>query len=67
MGVSAVSKSQVSRLCEEIDERVQAFLQRPIAGDWPYLWVLKTTWQRCKVHSQQAIHLCVNQNAKSAS
>ena len=39
MGGSGVSKSQVSRLCEEIDERVKAFLTRPIEGDWPYLWI----------------------------
>lgn len=39
LGVSGISKSQVSRLWEEIDERVQAFLERPIEGDWPYLWV----------------------------
>ena len=39
MGMSGVSKSQVSRLCEEIDERVQTFLQRPLEGDWPYLWI----------------------------
>jgi putative transposase len=39
LGMSGISKSQVSRLCEEIDERVQAFLERPIEGDWPYLWV----------------------------
>ena len=39
MGMSGVSKSQVSRLCGEIDERVQAFLTRPIEGDWPYLWI----------------------------
>lgn len=39
MGMSGVSKSQVSRLCEEIDERVQTFLNRPIEGDWPYLWI----------------------------
>lgn len=39
MGMSGVSKSQVSRLCEEIDERVQTFLDRPIEGDWPYLWI----------------------------
>jgi putative transposase len=39
MGMSGVSKSQVSRLCEEIDQRVTAFLDRPIEGDWPYLWV----------------------------
>lgn len=39
MGMTGVSKSQVSRLCEEIDERVQTFLQRPLEGDWPYLWI----------------------------
>ncbi|MGV7210380.1 IS256 family transposase, partial [Oxalobacteraceae bacterium A2-2] len=39
MGMSGVSKSQVSRLCEEIDERVHAFLNRPIEGDRPYLWI----------------------------
>jgi len=39
MGMSGISKSQVSRLCTEIDERVHAFLDRPIEGDWPYLWI----------------------------
>ena len=39
MGASGVSKSQVSRLVEEIDERVNAFLSRPIEGEWPYLWI----------------------------
>jgi putative transposase len=39
MGMSGISKSQVSRLCGEIDEKVKAFLQRPIEGDWPYLWI----------------------------
>ena len=39
MGMTGISKSQVSRLCEEIDERVKAFLERPIEGDWPYLWI----------------------------
>jgi transposase-like protein len=39
MGMSGISKSQVSRLCEEIDERVKAFLERPIEGEWPYLWI----------------------------
>jgi putative transposase len=39
MGMSGISKSQVSRLCEEIDEEVQAFLTRPLEGDWPYLWI----------------------------
>src|SRR5581483_7520455 len=39
MGMSGISKSQVSRLCAEIDERVHAFLNRPIEGSWPYLWI----------------------------
>lgn len=39
MGMSGISKSQVSRLCEEIDVKVKAFLGRPIEGDWLYLWI----------------------------
>jgi len=39
MGGTGVSKSQVSRLCEEIDERVKAFLDRPLEGEWPYVWL----------------------------
>jgi putative transposase len=39
MGMSGISKSQVSRLCEDIDERVKTFLNRPIEGSWPYLWI----------------------------
>jgi transposase-like protein len=39
MGMSGISKSQISRLCEEIDGKVKAFLERPIEGDWPYLWI----------------------------
>jgi putative transposase len=39
MGMTGISKSQVSRLRGEIDERVNAFLSRPIEGDWPYVWI----------------------------
>jgi putative transposase len=39
MGMSGISKSQVSRLCEELDTKVKAFLGRPIEGNWPYLWL----------------------------
>jgi putative transposase len=39
MGLDGMSKSEVSRLCEDIDVRVKAFLERPIEGDWPYLWI----------------------------
>ncbi len=55
LGMAGISKSQVSRLCAEIDERVRTFLERPIeglpgrvgergpnpapTGQWPYLWL----------------------------
>jgi putative transposase len=39
LGMSGVSKSQVSRLCVELDEQVGAFLGRTLEGDWPYLWI----------------------------
>ena len=39
MGTSGISKSQILRLCAEIDERVHAFLDRPIEGDRPYVWI----------------------------
>ncbi len=39
LGGTGISRSQVSRLCQEIDERVNAFLERPIEGEWPYLWI----------------------------
>ena len=39
MGMSGISKSQVSRLCGEIDDKIAAFLGRPLEGEWPYLWL----------------------------
>src|SRR3954454_4663435 len=39
MGLAGRDKSRVSRLCKEIDERVGAFLERPLEGEWPYLWL----------------------------
>ena len=38
LGKSGVFKSQVSRLCVELDEQVGAFLNRTLEGDWSYLW-----------------------------
>ena len=39
MGLAGISKSTVSKLCKDIDERVNAFLERPLEGEWPYLWL----------------------------
>jgi len=39
MGLNGISKSTVSKLCKDIDERVNEFLNRPVEGEWPYLWL----------------------------
>ena len=39
LGMSGISKSQVSKLCGELDERVQSFLKRELTGQWPYVWL----------------------------
>jgi putative transposase len=39
MGMTGISKSQVSRLCGEIDDKIAGFLDRPLEGEWPYLWL----------------------------
>ena len=39
MGMSGISKSQVSEICREIDDKVNEFLNRPITGCWPYVWL----------------------------
>ena len=51
LGMSGISKSQVSRLCAEIDERVTAFLERPLEGDWPYLWI-DATYLKVRQHGR---------------
>lgn len=37
--MSGISKSEVSKLCSELDERVQSFLKRGLTGQWPYAWL----------------------------
>ena len=39
MGASGVSKSEVSRLCVEVEDRVSEFLTRPLEGNFPYVWL----------------------------
>ena len=52
MGLSGISKSQVSKLCNEIDERVLAFLKRSLCGEWPYLWA-DVVGSRDRTHAVQ--------------
>ncbi|MQM40192.1 IS256 family transposase [wastewater metagenome] len=57
-GMTGISSSQVSRLCESIDERVGAFLRRPIEGQWPYLW-LDATYVKAREGGRVVSKACV--------
>jgi len=58
LGMTGISKSQVSRLCAELDERVRAFLERPLEGVWPYLW-LDATYLKCREAGRVVSKACV--------
>lgn len=39
LGMTGISKSQVSRLCQSLDAEVERFRTRPLQGPYPYLWL----------------------------
>jgi putative transposase len=39
LGIDGMTKDRVSAMCRALDERVEAFRQRPLEGAYPYLWV----------------------------
>lgn len=45
MGGIGLRRSQVSGLCDEIDERVNVCLGRPIGGVWLYLCITRPPWR----------------------
>lgn len=66
MGLSGVSKSEVSRLCAGLDEKVKAFLDRPLEGDWPFVW-LDATYVKVRQGGRvvsMAVIVAVGVNAK---
>ena len=54
LGLTGVDKSKVSRICKELDEGVEAFRNRPLEVDYPYLWL-------------DALYLKVRQNHRIVS
>lgn len=68
LGMTGISKSQVSALCQEIDERVQSFLERPLEGEWSYLWLdatyIKVRQNGCIVSIAAIIATGVNQDGR---
>lgn len=58
MGCSPISKSEVSRLCLEVKERVDEFLDRPLEGTYPYVWLDATyvkVRERSRIVSKAAV------------
>jgi transposase-like protein len=39
LGITSLSKSQVSEFCADLDEQARAFRERPLTGDYPYLFL----------------------------
>jgi len=39
LGIGGMTKDRVSALCRALDERVEAFRERPLEGEFPYLWL----------------------------
>jgi putative transposase len=39
LGIDGMTKDRVSAMCRALDERVEAFCQRPLEGAYPYLWL----------------------------
>src|SRR3712207_5640717 len=39
LGMMGISKSRVSELCEQLDEEVERFRNRPLEGPYPYVWL----------------------------
>ena len=39
LGLEGISKSEVSRICGELDDEVNRWRKRPLSGRYPYLWL----------------------------
>src|SRR5215211_344640 len=67
LGMNGISKSQVSRLCEELDEEVERFRGRPLEGSYPYVW-LDATYLKARQDGQlvsTAVVIAIGLNAQS--
>jgi putative transposase len=67
LGMAGISKSQVSRLCEELDSEVERFRGRPLEGPYPYVW-LDATYVKARQDGRvasTAVVIAVGVNGKS--
>ena len=66
LGLEGVSKSQVSRICTELDAEVERFRTRPLPDAYPYLWV-DATFVKTRVDGRvvsQAVVVAVGVSAE---
>jgi putative transposase len=67
LGMNGISKSQVSRLCEELDAEVERFRSRKLEGSYPYVW-LDATYVKARQDGQvvsTAVVIAIGLNAES--
>jgi transposase-like protein len=65
LGIDGVSKSQVSRLCQALDEQVERFRTRPLHGRYPVVWT-DATYLKVREHGRvvsMAVVIAVGVNA----
>ncbi len=65
LGLDGISKSQVSRLCEELDVEVERFRSRKLEGNYPYVWLDATFLKVRQEHRvvNMAVVIAVGLNA----
>ncbi len=66
LGMAGISKSQVSRICEELDEEVERFRNRSLSGEYPYVW-LDATFVKARQQGRvvsQAMVIAIGVNAE---
>jgi transposase-like protein len=51
LGLDGVSKSEVSRICGELDPLVEAFRTRALTTEYPYIWV-DATYHKVRVNGR---------------
>ena len=57
LGLDGISRSQVSRLCEELDTEVERFRQRKLEGSYPFLW-LDATFVKVR-HDHRVVSMAI--------
>jgi putative transposase len=58
LGVKSLSKSQASALCEDLDEQVRVFRERPLSGKYPYLF-LDAVYEKVRIGRTVQSQACV--------